>query len=512
MQFKASAQKQLRRSMTLTFNGNFPQKNGLYDPANEKDGCGVGFVCDIKGRPSHKILQDAFAMNCCMEHRGGVGYEKNTGDGAGVMTGMPHSFFNDLAQELFGRKLPSPGEYGVGNIFLPTDPDQRETCKAVIAQAIEDAGQTLIGWRELPTSPDIADVGKAARAAMPAFEQLFVGKGAIGGMENESFERKLYTIRKHSAHLVRADDSVTQSHLFYMCSLSTNVIVYKGMLTPDQLFPFYPDLTNLGYESHMAMVHSRFSTNTFPSWDRAQPSRFMSHNGEINTLLGNINAMNAREGTVASEYFGEDIKKLFPIVEPDCSDSGTFDNVLEFLLMSGRTLPEALLMMIPEAWQQHAGMSAEKKAFYEYHSCLIEPWDGPASIAFSDGSCIGAVLDRNGLRPSRYYITDDDICIMASEVGVVPVDSAKVVEKGRLQPGRIFLIDFEQGRMIPDEELKTDLASRRPYQKWVEEQRIELTDLPQVAGKALEPRDPYATYAGLWLYPRNHAVHAATDD
>jgi len=471
--------------MTLTFNGNFPQKNGLYDPANEKDGCGVGFVCDIKGRPSHKILLDAFAMNCCMEHRGGVGYEKNTGDGAGVMTGMPHSFFNGLAQEFFGGELPNPGEYGVGNIFLPTDPDQRAICKDIIARAIEDAGQTLIGWRELPTSPDIADVGKAARAAMPAFEQLFVGKGAIGGMENESFERKLYTIRKHSAHLVRADDAITQSHLFYMCSLSTNVIIYKGMLTPDQLFPFYPDLTDTGYESHMAMVHSRFSTNTFPSWDRAQPSRFMSHNGEINTLLGNINAMNAREGTVASDYFGEDIKKLFPIVEPDCSDSGTFDNVLEFLLMSGRTLPEVLLMMIPEAWQQHTGMSAEKKAFYEYHSCLIEPWDGPASIAFSDGSCIGAVLDRNGLRPSRYYITDDDTCIMASEVGVVPVDPAKVVEKGRLQPGRIFLIDFEQGRMIPDEELKADLASRRPYQKWIEEQRLELSDLAQVPGKAL---------------------------
>ena len=320
---------------------------------------------------------------------------------------------------------------------------------------------------------------------MPTFEQLFVGKGAIGGMENESFERKLYAIRKHSAHLVRGDESVTQSHLFYMCSLSTNVIIYKGMLTPDQLFPFFADLLNPGYESHMAMVHSRFSTNTFPSWDRAQPSRFMSHNGEINTLLGNINAMNAREGTVASEYFGEDIKNLFPIVEPDCSDSGTFDNVLEFLLMSGRTLPEALLMMIPEAWQQHSGMSAEKKAFYEYHSCLIEPWDGPASIAFSDGSCIGAVLDRNGLRPSRYYITDDDICIMASEVGVVPVDSAKIVEKGRLQPGRIFLIDFEQGRMIPDEELKSDLASRRPYGKWLEEQRIEMTDLPSIAGKGL---------------------------
>jgi glutamate synthase (NADPH/NADH) large chain len=471
--------------MTLTFEGNLPRKNGLYDPANEKDGCGVGFVCDIKGRPSHKILQDAYDMNCCMEHRGGVGYETNTGDGAGIMTGLPHSFLNNLAKELFARDLPKPGEYGVGNIFLPTDPAQRATCKGIIEQAIEDAGQTLIGWRELPTNADLANVGKAARAAMPAFEQLFVGKGAIGGMENESFERKLYTIRKHCAHLVRADDSVAQSHLFFMCSLSTNVIIYKGMLTPDQLFPFFGDLTNPAFESHMAMVHSRFSTNTFPSWDRAQPSRFMSHNGEINTLLGNINAMNAREGTIASDYFGEDIKKLFPIVEPGCSDSGTFDNVLEFLLMSGRSLPEALLMMIPEAWQQHTGMSDEKKAFYEYHSCLIEPWDGPASIAFSDGSCIGAVLDRNGLRPSRYYITDDDICIMASEVGVVPVDPAKVVEKGRLQPGRIFLIDFEQGRMIPDEELKSDLARRRPYKKWLEEQRLDLAELPAATGQTL---------------------------
>ena len=283
----------------------------------------------------------------------------------------------------------------MGNIFLPTDPAQRARCKTIIEQAIEDAGQTLIGWRELPTNPDIADVGKVARAAMPTFEQLFVGKGAIGGMENESFERKLYAIRKHSAHLVRGDESVTQSHLFYMCSLSTNVIIYKGMLTPDQLFPFFADLLNPGYESHMAMVHSRFSTNTFPSWDRAQPSRFMSHNGEINTLLGNINAMNAREGTVASEYFGEDIKNLFPIVEPDCSDSGTFDNVLEFLLMSGRSLPEALLMMIPEAWQQHSGMSAEKKRFTNItHASLSlgtdplpshSPTD-PASVLFWTGT------------------------------------------------------------------------------------------------------------------------------
>lgn len=471
--------------MTVTFDGNFPAKHGLYDPANEKDGCGVGFVCDIKGRPSHQIVTDASLMNCCMEHRGGVGYEKNSGDGAGILTGLPHKLLEQIATQEFGVSLPTYGQYGVGNVFLPTDPEQRDHCIAVIAEEIAANGQNLIGWRDLPTDPDAADLGNASRAAMPHFAQLFVGS-SDSAQSTEDFERKLYLIRKRSTHRLRGDAALSQNHLFYVCSLSTGVIIYKGMLTPAQLFPFYPDLLNEDFESHLAMVHSRFSTNTFPSWDRAQPNRFMSHNGEINTLLGNVNAMNAREGVAKSDHYGEDINKLFPIVEANCSDSGNFDNVLEFLLMSGRSLPEALLMMIPEAWQQHTNMSAEKRAFYEYNSCLIEPWDGPASIAFTDGTCIGAVLDRNGLRPSRYYITDDDKCIMASEVGVVPVDPARVIEKGRLQPGRIFLIDFEKGRMIPDEELKSDLAARRPYATWLKEQRLELSDLGEHSGLGLD--------------------------
>ena len=470
--------------MTLTFKGNLPAKHGLYDPANEKDGCGVGFICDIKGRPSHQIVADAAAMNCCMEHRGGVGYEKNSGDGAGILTGLPHALLQDLAKVTFGAGLPEAGGYGVGNVFLPTDSAERDHCKQVIEDEITAAGQTLIGWRALPTNADGADIGKAARSKMPHFEQLFIGRG--DDRDAQAFERTLYIIRKLSTHRLRGDESLTQNHLFYVCSLSANVIIYKGMLTPEQLFPFYSDLQNPLYESHLAMVHSRFSTNTFPSWDRAQPNRFMSHNGEINTLLGNQNAMNAREGIASSPYFGEDIKKLFPVVEPDCSDSGSFDNVLEFLLMSGRSLPEALLMMIPEAWQQHRDMSDAKRAFYEYHSCLIEPWDGPASIAFSDGTCIGAVLDRNGLRPSRYYITDDDKCIMASEVGVVEVDPARIIKKGRLQPGRIFLIDFNQGRMIPDEELKNGLASAQPYQQWIADNRIELDEIPKQTGLGVD--------------------------
>ena len=288
--------------MTLTFQGNLPAKHGLYDPANEKDGCGVGFICDIKGRPSHQIVADAAAMNCCMEHRGGVGYEKNSGDGAGILTGLPHALLQDLAKVTFGAGLPEAGGYGVGNVFLPTDSAERDHCKQVIEDEITAAGQTLIGWRALPTNADGADIGKAARSKMPHFEQLFIGRG--DDRDAQAFERTLYIIRNLSTHRLRGDESLTQNHLFYVCSLSANVIIYKGMLTPEQLFPFYSDLQNPLYESHLAMVHSRFSTNTFPSWDRAQPNRFMSHNGEINTLLGNQNAMNAREGIASSPYFG----------------------------------------------------------------------------------------------------------------------------------------------------------------------------------------------------------------
>ena len=454
-----------------------PQPRGLYDPALEKDSCGVGFICDIKGRASRDIIERAGAMNCCMVHRGGLGYEKNTGDGAGILTGLPYRFLARVAEAQFGVELPEAGGYGAGIVFLPRDEREREHCKRVIAEETAAAGQTLIGWRTLPIDADGADIGNAARAAMPHMEQVFIA--AAGGVQGDALERRLYLIRKHATHRLRGDASLKERLLFYMVSLSAKVIIYKGMLTPHQLFAFYPDLAEADYESHLAMVHSRFSTNTFPSWDRAQPNRFMSHNGEINTLLGNKNWMNARQGVAQSDLFGDDLGKLFPVVEPDCSDSGTFDNVLEFLLMTGRTLQEAVLMMIPEAWQQDEAMPQARRDFYEYHSCLMEPWDGPASIAFTNGTYIGAVLDRNGLRPSRYYITSDDKCIMASEVGVVAdVDPATVVEKGRLRPGRIFLIDFEAGRMIPDEEIKTEWAARRPYGEWLARQRLDLADLP----------------------------------
>ena len=461
-----------------------PPKRGLYDPAFEKDSCGVGFICDIKGRPSRGIVEDALSMNCCMEHRGGLGYEKNTGDGAGILLGLPDRFLRRAAGGELGFDLPERGSYGVGIVFLPTDSGEREACKHVLEREIGNAGQRLLGWRELPTDPVGADIGSAARSAMPHMAQLFIGADIDNPLAGDEFERKLYLIRKHATHLLRSDTSLAQRQSFYICSLSSKVIVYKGMLTPNQMTPFFNDLSEPDFESHLAMVHSRFSTNTFPSWDRAQPNRFMCHNGEINTLLGNENAMNARQGVVSSPLFGDDIARLFPVVEPDCSDSGTFDNVLEFLLMTGRKLQEAVLMMIPEAWQQHSGMDPAKRAFYEYHSCLMEPWDGPASIAFTDGTYIGAVLDRNGLRPSRYYITDDGRCIMASEVGVVRVDPAAVVEKGRLQPGRIFLIDFDQGRMIPDGEIKSEWASARPYGAWLAKQRIELDELPAAQAPA----------------------------
>ena len=460
-----------------------PRRQGLYDPAWEKDSCGVGFVCDIKGRASRRIVDTAEHMNCCMVHRGGLGYEANTGDGAGVLTALPHEFLAKVVEADLGVDLPALGSYGAGIVFLPRDPSERARCKAVVEEEVASAGQRLLGWRDVPTAADAADIGKAARASMPAMEQLFIG---AEGVQGDALERKLYLIRKAATHRLRGDETLRERLLVFFVSLSAKVIVYKGMLTPHQLFPFYPDLQDDDYESHLAMVHSRFSTNTFPSWDRAQPNRFMSHNGEINTLLGNKNWMNARQGVVESELFGADLPKLFPVVEPDCSDSGTFDNVLEFLLMTGRTLQEAVLMMIPEAWQQDAAMSAEKRAFYEYHSCLMEPWDGPASIAFTDGTYIGAVLDRNGLRPSRYYVTEDDLCIMASEVGVVDVDPAKVVAKGRLQPGKIFLIDFDAGRLIPDEEIKEEWAKRRPYGEWLERQRLALADLPAQPGAGLD--------------------------
>src|SRR5690606_10543505 len=431
--------------------------------------------------------RDADHLLCRMDHRGARGAEPNTGDGAGIWTALPFEFLAKVAQSNFGVELPAPGKFAAGNVFLPTDAAERERCKAVVAEICKSEGQTIVGWRRVPTEPDKADLGHTARAAMPVIEQLIIAAGPA--LEGDAFERKLYLIRKRASHKLRGDASLTQAKAFYVCSLSTKVLIYKGMLTPDQLMPFYPDLDDPDYKSHLAMVHSRFSTNTFPSWDRAQPNRFMSHNGEINTLRGNENWMRARQGVIASKLFGDSLESLFPIVEPDCSDSGVFDNVLEFLLMTGRTLQEAVMMMVPEAWQKNDLMPAAKRAFYEYHSCLVEPWDGPASIAFTDGKNIGAVLDRNGLRPSRYYLTHDDRVIMASEVGVVPIDPANVKAKGRLEPGRMFLIDFEQGRLVPDDELKSDFANRRPYGEWLDKQRISLRDVVAEGGERLYDRE-----------------------
>ena len=457
----------------MTFKG-FPKKTGLYDPANEKDSCGVGFIADIKGRRSHQMILDAREMLDHMSHRGACGCEANTGDGAGFLTALPHEFLTRVAREDLGKELPGPGQFAAGNVFLPRDKTFRQECKATVESYIEDQGQNLIGWRNVPTRPEEADIGPAALASEPVIEQLFVA--AADGLEGDAFERQLYVIRKLASRQLRSADHADAQD-FYICSLSTKVIIYKGQLMSEQVVPYFPDLEEEDYTSHLAMVHSRFSTNTFPSWDRAQPNRFMSHNGEINTLRGNMNWMAAREGVVESELFNEDLRKCFPVCEPDCSDSGTFDNVLEFLLMAGRTLPEAVMMMVPEAWQNHESMYRSKRDFYEYHSALMEPWDGPASIAFTDGHFIGAVLDRNGLRPSRYYVTHDDKVIMASEVGVLQVDPENVKFKGRLQPGRMFLVDFEQGKIIDDNELKRDLSVRRPYGEWLENQVLEMDKL-----------------------------------
>ena len=460
-----------------------PLKTGLYDPAYEKDSCGVGMVANIKGIPSRQIMEDAYIINSRMDHRGGCGFEVNTGDGAGILVALPDTFLKKISKEM-GIKLPEKGSYSVGNIFLPQDRKEREFCKNVIQNTITAEGQNLLGWRPVPIDPKKADVGPAAKLSQPVIEQLFIASS--GGINQEKFERKLYLIRKQFSHKLRTDKKLTQANLLFACSLSSKVIVYKGMLTPLQLYPFFPDLEDKDFETHLAMVHSRFSTNTFPSWDRAQPNRYMCHNGEINTLKGNVNLISARQGVAQSDLFEEKLKDLFPIAEPDSSDSGNFDNILEFLMLTGRSLQESIMMMIPEAWQSNFTMNQDKRAFYEYSSSLMEPWDGPASIVFTDGKYIGAVLDRNGLRPSRYYVTKDDKVIMASEVGVLPVDPENVLMKGRLQPGKMFLIDFEEGRMVPDEEIKEKIYKANPYQEWNKKQIVAIEEI--VPNKESKPK------------------------
>jgi glutamate synthase (ferredoxin) len=450
-----------------------PLPTGLYDPRHEHDACGVGFVVDMKGRKSHTIVRQALQVLKNLAHRGACGCEVNTGDGAGILVQMPDAFLRKVAP----ADLPPAGEYGAGLVFLPHDPDARTAIQTIVEKIATEEGQRVLGWRDVPT--DDCLVGPSAVRVEPLFTQVFIarGSGFTGPDARLRFERKLYVIRKRVEFAVdRLPISDADRKLFYVVSLSANTLIYKGMLTAGQIETMFPDLVDPDLESALALVHQRFSTNTFPSWPLAHPYRFIAHNGEINTLTGNINWMRAREGLLQSDLLGDDLKKMLPVIREGGSDTATFDNVLEFLVMTGRSLPHAILMMIPEPWQNHESMSPELKAFYEYHSALMEPWDGPASIAFSDGTVIGAVLDRNGLRPSRYSVTKDGLVIMASEVGVLDIPPEDIVLKERLHPGRIFLVDTARGRIVSDEEVKRDLASAHPYQEWLSH-LIDIEDL-----------------------------------
>ena len=449
-----------------------PEAHGLYDPQHEHDSCGVGFVAHIKGQRSNHIVKQALQVLINLLHRGASGCEENTGDGAGILIQMPDRFLRKETDRV-GMRLPAAGAYGAGLVFLPPDADRRLEIQSLFERIVAEEGQHVVGWRTVPT--DDATVGASARAVAPAFRQLFVGLG--WGTSLEDFERKLYVIRKRIEHAVDQLPFPEKKH-FYVVSLSSKTLTYKGMLTADQIASMFPDLNDPDIDSALALVHQRFSTNTFPSWPLAHPYRLVAHNGEINTLRGNINWMKAREALCQSPALGDDLRKILPIIREGGSDTAVFDNVLEFLVMAGRSLPHALLMMIPEPWQAHATMDPARRAFYEYHSSLMEPWDGPASIAFSDGTLIGAVLDRNGLRPSRYYVTTDDLVIMSSEVGVLDIPARNIVMKERLHPGRILLVDTARGRIIDDDEIKRELAEAQPYAQWLRENLIDIEDVP----------------------------------
>jgi glutamate synthase (ferredoxin) len=449
------------------------KQQGLYEPAHEHDSCGVGFVVDIKGRRSHAIVAKALQVLKNLLHRGACGCEPNTGDGAGLLLQMPDRFLRRECQAL-GFTLPPAGEYGAGIVFLPREPLQADKVRALLHSIVEEEGQTLLGWRDVPTND--RDLGASARAVEPTIKQMFVGRGA-GVQDRGAFERKLYVIRRLFEKAMVGLD-IPEKTFAYIPSLSCNTLIYKGMLSADQMEPMYPDLVDPDFESALALVHQRFSTNTFPSWPLAHPYRYVAHNGEINTLRGNINWMRAREALCQSEVLGNDLKKVLPVTRDGLSDTATFDNVLEFLVMNGRSLPHAILMMIPEPWQNHESMSHDRRAFYEFHASLMEPWDGPASIAFTDGTVIGAVLDRNGLRPSRYYVTTDGLVVMASEVGVLDIPAEQIALKERLHPGKIFLVDTAQGRIIDDEEIKTALAAQHPYATWLRDNVVRLAHLP----------------------------------
>jgi len=449
-----------------------PDREGLYDPRLEKDACGVGFIADLKGLKSHMIVEKGIEILLNLDHRGACGAEKNSGDGAGILVQIPHGFFLKEASRL-SIALPEPGEYGVGMVFLPKDPSTHKECRRLFERCARELGQDVLGWRPVPV--DHSSLGETAKSTEPRMEQVIIRRGASARTQDD-FERKLLVLRKYGTRCVR--ESVPGGKPFYLCSLSSRTVVYKGMLTPPQVPAYFKDLGDESFDSALALVHSRFSTNVLPTWPLAHPFRTLAHNGEINTLRGNINWMKSREAVLASSLFTpEEIQKLKPIIQEGSSDSGTLDNVVEMLMLSGRSLPHVMMMLIPEAWEKDAAMPPERKAFYEYHGAFMEPWDGPASVAFTDGNLIGATLDRNGLRPSRFTLTDDNLLIMASETGVLEIPAEKIVQKGRLQPGRMFIASLEEHRIIPDDEIKARTCREQPYAEWIAKNKILLKDL-----------------------------------
>jgi len=459
----------------LTGVNGVPSAQGLYDPAQEHDACGIGFVASVRGEKSHAIVRDGIQVLLNLAHRGACGCDAETGDGAGILIQIPHKFYARECAKL-GFDLPAPGAYGVGMTFLPVEKHARLQCEGILERIVREEGLSLLGWRDMPVYASAT--GRVARASQPYIQQIFIGRSA--GFDEDAFERKLYVVRKRAENEMRTSD-IEDAATFYIPSLSCRTVVYKGLLLASQLTNFYRELSDPDVASALCLVHQRFSTNTFPSWQRAHPYRYIAHNGEINTVRGNVNWMHARQSLLASPLFGDDLKKLFPIIDPEGSDSANFDNALELLLQAGRSLPHAMAMLIPEAWAGNPHMKPEKRAFYEYHACLMEPWDGPAAVAFTDGRVIGATLDRNGLRPGRYLVTHDDVVIMASEAGVLDVPPDKVKLKGRLQPGKMFLVDTVEGRIVSDKEIKRALASRQPYSEWLKEHQIIMSQLPEPA-------------------------------
>ena len=464
----------VRRCLTSSFREiaamTLPHRQGLYDPANEHDACGMGFVAHIHGERSRTVVSDALEVLRNLAHRGAAGSDPTTGDGAGILLQIPHAFFRPACAAR-GVSLPDAGAYGVGMVFLPTDPAARERCETIIDQCVRESGCRVLGWREVPTDPRHAGID--ARRAQPAIRQLFVARHALGTDldDGASFERTLYLMRKRiERETSSGGDGASPS--CYVASLSSRTIVYKGMLGAEQLAGFYPELGDDRVISALALVHSRFSTNTFPSWPLAHPYRFLAHNGEINTIRGNRQWMKARAAQLGSARLGSDPALVQPLLAPGQSDSASLDAIVELLVVAGRPLTHAMAMLIPEAWERDETMPPDRRAFYEYHASLMEPWDGPAAVAFTDGRQIGAMLDRNGLRPARYLVTDDDFVVLASEAGALPVESDRIRSKGRLEPGRMLVVNTLQGKLLDDEAVKAELASLRPYHRWIGEQRV----------------------------------------